>query len=47
MLYGFWNTMPGGWTVIDWTSGRRFRCRYAAVTDVSTGVALPVRTARH
>ena len=28
--------------------GRRFRCRYAAVTDVSTGPSpRPVRTARH
>ena len=24
---GFWNTMPGGWTVIDRTCGRRLRCR--------------------
>src|SRR5690242_17065726 len=40
--------MPGGWTVIDRTCGRRFRCRYAAVTDVSTGPSpFPVRTARH
>src|SRR5713101_7021698 len=40
--------MPGGWTVTLRTCGRRFRCRYAAVTDVSTGPSpLPVNTARH
>src|SRR6266850_4278854 len=40
--------MPAGCTVIDWTLGRRLRCRYAAVTEVSTGPSpLPVRTARH
>src|SRR3954462_15602817 len=40
--------MPGGCTVMERTGGRRFRCRYAAVTDVSTGPApLPVSTARH
>src|SRR4051794_30003031 len=40
--------MPGGWTVMERTTGRRLRCRYAAVTDVSTGPSpLPVSTARH
>src|ERR1700730_9908390 len=40
--------MPGGWTVMLRTCGRRFRCRYAAVTEVSTGPSpLPVSTARH
>src|SRR5438093_1325962 len=40
--------MPGGWTVIDRTTGRRLRCRYAALIDVTTGPSpLPVRTARH
>src|SRR5687767_6387577 len=40
--------MPGGWTVTDRTSGRRLRCRYAAVTDVSTGpVPEPESVARH
>src|SRR5436309_15891937 len=40
--------MPGGCTVIERTCGRRLRCRYAAVTEVSTGPSpFPVRTARH
>src|SRR4051812_36195359 len=40
--------MPGGCTVIERTTGRRLRCRYAAATDVSTGpLPLPLRTARH
>src|SRR3954468_16076960 len=40
--------MPGGWTVIDRTTGRRLRCRYAALIDVSTRPSpLPVSTARH
>ena len=40
--------MPGGWTVMLRTTGRRLRCRYAAVTDVRTGPSpLPVITARH
>ena len=41
--------MAGGCTVIDTTSGRRLRGRYAAVTDVSAGEpeASPVSTARH
>src|SRR5580765_4193196 len=40
--------MPGGWTVMLRTTGRRLRCKYAAVTEVSTGPSpLPVRTARH
>src|SRR5215471_12550918 len=40
--------MPGGWTVMERTTGRRLRCRYAALIDVSTGPSpLPVRTARH
>src|SRR5215471_11446534 len=40
--------MPGGWTVIDRTTGRRLRCRYAAVTDVNVGPSpRPVNTARH
>ena len=32
---------PAGCTVIDATSGRRFRGRYAVVTDVSTGPETP------
>src|SRR5260370_21959853 len=40
--------MPGGWTVMDRTCGRRLRCRYAALIDVTIGPSpLPVRTARH
>ncbi len=41
--------MPGGWTVMDETSGRRLRGRYAVVTEVSTGPCAPVvvNTARH
>src|SRR5215470_17961143 len=40
--------MPGGWTVIERTTGRRFRCRYATVTDVRIGVSpFPLNTARH
>ena len=41
--------MPGGCTVIERTIGRRFRCRYAAMTEVSTGVSgfVPLITARH
>src|SRR6266545_590799 len=34
---GRWNTVPAGCTVMLVTIGRRFRGRYAAVTDVSTG----------
>ena len=38
----------GGCTVIERTCGRMLRCRYAAVTDVSTGpLPRPVKTARH
>src|SRR6185503_10096982 len=37
MDIGFWKTSPGGWTVTLWTWGRRFRCRYAAETESSTG----------
>src|ERR1041384_3971762 len=46
---GRWKTVPGGLMVIEVTSGRMFRGRYAAVTDVSSGASplLPVSTARH
>src|SRR6185312_2126733 len=40
--------MPGGWTVMERTTGRMLRCRYAAAVDVRTGPSpLPVSTARH
>src|SRR5690606_11928155 len=42
------NTMPGGCTVSDCTRGRTFRCRKAAVMEVSTGPSpAPERTACH
>ena len=46
---GRWNTVPGGWTVIVDTTGRRLRGRYAVVTEVRTGPCAPVveNTARH
>src|SRR3954469_4632761 len=46
---GFWNTTPGGCTVIEEISGRRLRCRYATVTDVTTGdvEALPESSVFH
>src|SRR6478609_9311833 len=40
--------MPGGWMVMLRTCGLRFRCRYAALTEVTTGVLFwPDSTARH